>query len=98
MLSTDIVFTATGSQVVVAGTEGGMWMSALNSDRRATPPAKSSSVHHGTVTAVDVSSDTCWLILAGLDRQLELWRMPRCIVTVRQSPLIALQTHPDRSA
>lgn len=77
MPSTDIVFTPTGSDVVVAGTEGGVWMWALGSDGRATPPAWTWRAHHGTVVAVDVLRNAHWQLSAGLDRQLKLWRLPR---------------------
>lgn len=77
MPSTDITFTPSGSHVVVAGTDGGVWMWALDSEGRATPAAKTWPAHYGTVTAVDLSKDSRWLISAGLDRQLKLWRMPQ---------------------
>ena len=76
MPSTDIVFSSTGSHVVVAGTDGGVWMWALGSEGQARPPARTWRAHHGTVTAVDVSADVRWLISGGIDSQLKLWRMP----------------------
>ena len=76
MPSTDIVFTPTGSHVIVAGTDGGVWIWALGRDGRPAPPAPTWRAHRGTVSAVDVSVDGRWLVSAGLDRQLKLWRVP----------------------
>ncbi|WP_309672050.1 hypothetical protein [Gemmatimonas sp.] len=76
MPSTDIVFTPTGSHVIVAGTDGGIRICAPGRDLRAAPPARTWRAHHGIVSAVDVSVDGRWVVSAGLYRQLKLWRVP----------------------
>ena len=76
MPSTDVVFSANGSRLAVAGTDGGVWLWNIDQGGRVGAPAHTWLAHRGTTTAVDISSDAQWVLSAGLDRQLRLWRMP----------------------
>jgi WD40 repeat protein len=74
MPSTDVTFSADGGRVVVAGTDGGVWHWALERDGRPIPPATTWLAHHGTVTSVDLARDGTWVVTAGLDGRLRLWK------------------------
>ncbi len=76
MPSTDVVYVPNGSRLAVAGTDGGVWLWNLDQGGRAGATAHTWQAHRGTTTAVDISSDAQWVLSAGLDRQLRLWRMP----------------------
>ena len=74
MPSTDVIFSSDGRRIVVAGTDGGVWHWALDAVGHPIPPATRWPAHDGTVTSVDLSRDGAWVITAGLDRRLRLWR------------------------